>query len=261
MSAEVIVDDGLTVERSGRIVLRLKDSKPLRLQAAGMTAVIGPNGAGKSTLLRVLAGLSPPSKGCVRLNGKLLYSLSPAERAKEIGYLPQTLTPAWDYTGREMIDLQASRNPRDRKSAATIAAEMNCEALLERRWSRLSGGERARIALAGVLAAPSSVLLADEPAASLDVQHRHHVLKELARHADSKLVIVVMHDIDLALAYCSRILLLANGALIADGAPMSVLSSQALDQVFGVRFQLANIDVRLGPALAVGASSLNQLSV
>jgi|LakMenEpi03Aug12_release.lakeMendotaPanAssembly.Ray.scaffolds.fasta_scaffold173187_3 iron complex transport system ATP-binding protein len=256
MSNEVILADGLEVLRSGRVVLSLKDSNVLRLQVGGMIAVIGPNGAGKSTLLRALAGLSPPSNGCVRLNGRLLYALSPVERAELIGYLPQTLSPAWDYTGREMIDLQASRNPRNRRSADAIATEMNVEALLEQRWSRMSGGERARIALAGVLAAEAAVLLADEPAASLDVQHRHHVLKELARHADSKVVLVVMHDLDLAMAYCSRILLLANGVLIEDGTPMSLVSTGILDRIFGVRFQKANIDVRLGPALAIGAPTV-----
>jgi iron complex transport system ATP-binding protein len=256
MSNEVILADGLEVLRSGRVVLSLKDSNVLRLQVGGMIAVIGPNGAGKSTLLRALAGLSPPSNGCVRLNGRLLYALSPVERAELIGYLPQTLSPAWDYTGREMIDLQASRNPRNRRSADAIATEMNVEALLEQRWSCMSGGERARIALAGVLAAEAAVLLADEPAASLDVQHRHHVLKELARHADSKVVLVVMHDLDLAMAYCSRILLLANGVLIEDGTPMSLVSTGILDRIFGVRFQKANIDVRLGPALAIGAPTV-----
>jgi len=257
MSTEVLLEGGLEVERSGRSVLSLKGPDPLRLQDGGMIGVIGPNGAGKSTLLRVLAGLVSPSKGRIRLNGRALHSLSPTARAEMIGYLPQTLIPAWDYTGREMIDLQASRNPANRKSAATIASEMNVHALLNQRWSRMSGGERARIALAGVLAAESTILLADEPAAALDVQHRHYVLKELARHADSKAVVVVMHDLDLALAYCSRILLLANGVLIADGTPMSLLSVDALDQVFGVRFQMADIDVRLGPALAVGATAGN----
>ncbi|MET1536936.1 ABC transporter ATP-binding protein, partial [Burkholderia sola] len=188
----------LTLRHRGRSVL---DAVSLQLPACGAVALVGPNGAGKSSLLSLLAGLQAPAAGCVLLDGQDIATLPVAERARRVGYMPQRFAPHWDLTLAELMHMR----------------------LAGRRWSTLSGGEQARALLATVLATDPPVLLADEPGAALDVRHRLALVQALAQRGRERLVLVVMHDLDLALAHFGRVIVLDQGRIALDGAPAELL--------------------------------------
>ena len=231
-----------------RLVVRrgsatLLDGLSLASDATGSIAVIGPNGAGKSTLLKVLAGIERPSGGKVRIDGRELTALSGAERARTIGFLPQYFEPHWDLSVAELVRLGAERagrtsaGPRDNDAVQRIATTFELAGLEHRRWSTLSGGERARVLLATVLVVDPPLLLADEPAAALDIRHRLDVIAALAHRGRERLSIVVVHDLDLAFRFFDRVLLLDHGRVVADGPAAALIDDPRLDATFGVRFE------------------------
>jgi ABC-type cobalamin/Fe3+-siderophores transport system ATPase subunit len=216
--------------------------------AAGETvAIVGPNGAGKSLFLKILAGIERPTSGGTLLNGRAMSGYSARERARHIGYVPQQFQPHWDFTVFDLVRLGAERAAAVSQSNVILAIEAaGLGPLRDRRWSSLSGGERARVLLTAVTAAGPSVLLADEPAASLDAKYRIEVCRALAHRQEERLSIVVMHDLDLAFHLFDRVILMGAGRVVADGPAAEVAQSDALDRVFGVTFE------RVGSKGAVG---------
>ena len=230
-----IAADNLVVKRNGATLL---DDLSLSLGATGSVAVIGPNGAGKSTLLKVLAGIETPTAGKVRIGDRDLASLSSAARARTIGYLPQYFDPHWDLTVAELVRLGAERSDRLAGGAIEKAIEtFELEDLGRRRWSTLSGGERARVLLATVLVVDPPALLADEPAASLDIRHRLDVIGTLTRRGSDRLSVVVVHDLDLAFRFFERVIVMDRGRIVADAPAAALIDDPRLDAVFGVRFE------------------------
>jgi len=174
----------------------------------------------------------------VRLGRRNLADLPAAQRVQEIGFLPQHFEPHWDLSVAELLEIGAGRTrslPVDALEKTKVAFELG--GLERRRWSTLSGGERARVLLAMVLVVDPPVLLADEPAASLDIRHRLDLVQALAERGEEKLSIVVVHDLDLAFSFFDRVVLLANGELIADEPADRLVSDPRLDDAFGVRFE------------------------
>lgn len=221
--------------RSGDVVL-LREIE-LDCEAPALVGIIGPNGAGKSTLLRLLAGYRRPDAGEVTWNGRPLSAWTAAERGAHCGYCPQQFEPAWDYSVAEIVQLGRDR---DRATAPSLDGILNAHgiaALASRRWSRLSGGERARAMLAATLATEPPLVLADEPGASLDMRHRLALLERLKAYARRALVVVVMHDIDLALRFCDRIVLLDGGRIVAQRTGSDILADPAFAAAFGLRLQ------------------------
>ncbi|KMO17367.1 ABC transporter ATP-binding protein [Methylobacterium indicum] len=216
---------------------RLLDGVSVDLVPGALVGLIGPNGAGKSTLLRTLAGLLRPAAGRVTLDGVPLADLPSSERGRRIGYLPQSFQPAWDYTVREVIELGASRRPGAALAIPDLLRDHALADLAERRWSQVSGGERARALLATTLVAEPDVVLADEPGASLDIGHRLDLMRRLRAWARHGIVVVVLHDLDRAVVDCDRLVLLERGRIVRDAAAAAVAASQDLDRVFGVRFE------------------------
>ncbi|HTK71764.1 MAG TPA: ABC transporter ATP-binding protein [Croceibacterium sp.] len=206
------------------------------LRAGEVTAICGPNGAGKSTLLQCLAGLLLPEGGAAMLDGANLASLEPRTRARAIGYLPQEGEIAWDLSVQNLVAL--GRLPyRDRGEAQVNAAieALDLETLSTRPVSTLSGGEKARALLARVLAGEPRWLLADEPLAALDLGHQLDLvgrLREVARSGAG--VVLVLHDLSLAMNHADRVLVLDKGGLVADAAPEVALDSELIEQVWGV---------------------------
>jgi iron complex transport system ATP-binding protein len=224
------------VVRRGKSTL-LRDLS-LAFDATESVAIIGPNGAGKSTLLKVLAGIEAPTEGQVRLGRRTLADLAAAERAQTIGFLPQHFEPHWDLGVVELLEIGAGRAKRLSASALeTTSAAFELGGLERRRWSTLSGGERARVLLAMVLVVDPPVLLADEPAASLDIRHRLEVIQALAERGGDRLSVVVVHDLDLAFSFFERVVLLAGGEVVADQPAARLVADPRLDEAFGVRFE------------------------
>jgi ABC-type cobalamin/Fe3+-siderophores transport system ATPase subunit len=229
-----IAADNLVVKRNGATLI---DGLSLSMGPAGSVAVIGPNGAGKSTLLKALAGIEKPTAGAIRIGDRDLASLSNAQRAATVGYLPQYFDPHWDLTVAELVRLGAERG--DRLPAGAIeqaTGRFELTTLGRRRWSTLSGGERARVLLATVLVVDPPVLLADEPAASLDIRHRLDVIRALTRRGDDHLSVVVVHDLDLAFTFFDRVIVIDRGKVVADGPAKSLIDDRRIDAAFAVRF-------------------------
>jgi iron complex transport system ATP-binding protein len=227
--------ENLVVRRGAATLL---EGLSLSLDGAESVAIIGPNGAGKSTLLKVLAGIEVPTEGQVRLGRRTLADLPAAVRARTIGFLPQYFEPHWDLSVAQLLQLGAERGERlpvDALKQAIAAFEL--AGLEPRRWSTLSGGERARVLLAAVLVVDPPVLLADEPAASLDIRHRLDVIEALAARGRDRLSVVVVHDLDLALNCFGRVVLLAGGQVVADEPAARLVEDRRLDEAFGVRFE------------------------
>ena len=207
------------------------------LQPGAITAICGPNGAGKSTLLLALAGLLRADEGEVLLDGATLSDLPPRERAKAIGYLPQSGEVAWDVSVASLVTL--GRLPHGDAGRFAVASAMAATAMSDfaaRPVSTLSGGEKARALLARVLAGEPRWILADEPLAALDLAHQLSLLNVLRRQADEGVgVVLVVHDLALAMNHADRVLVLADGRTKADSAPEEALSLDIIHDVWGVR--------------------------
>ena len=222
----------LTLRRRGRAVV---DGVSLALPARGAVALVGPNGAGKSTLLSLLAGLLAPDAGRVLLDGADLAAMPVAQRAQAVGYMPQHFAPHWDLRVDELVAMRLEGQP-SAQDAGAVLAQAGLSAFAARHWSTLSGGEQARALLATVLATDPPALLADEPGAALDVRHRLALVEALAARGHERLVVVAMHDLDLAFQHFGRVVVLDQGRVALDGGA-ELLQSPSLDAVFGVRFE------------------------
>ncbi len=238
----MLAAQNLTLTRGGKPVV---ESFSAALVPGAITAIVGPNGAGKSSLLLGLAGLLEPAAGSVMLDGQALAAIAPRTRAQAIGYLPQTPDIAWDVAVENLVAL--GRLPwRDRGTAAVEAAlsALALEPLRHRPVSQLSGGERARVLLARVLAGEPRWILADEPLAALDLAHQLSLIayfKACARAGQGgggqgagQGVVVVLHDLAIAMNHADRVLVLKDGRLIADGPPEVALAADVIAQGWGV---------------------------
>ncbi len=207
----------------------------LTLRAGEVLGVIGPNGSGKSSLLQCLAGLLDYD-GEILFEGKALADMPHQQRARHIGYQPQSAESAWALSVEDVVAL--GRLPWGDRQAEAIGQAVHqtgIEALLDRRVDRLSGGEQARVWLARVLAGQPRVLLADEPIASLDLLHQRSVMDALRAYADGgQGVMLAIHDFGLAARYCDSLCLMRNGAVHALGTPAEVLTEAHLSEVFQV---------------------------
>jgi len=207
------------------------------LRPGELTAICGPNGAGKTTLLRALAGLEP---GPVTLAGQPLAALPPRSRAQTIGYLAQDGEAAWNLTAEALVRLGRlpHRTGRTEDDAAVEAAlsALDLTHLARRGVHTLSGGERARVMLARVLAGEPRWILADEPLASLDLAHAAALLAHLRQAADQGTgVVLVAHNLAHAMNHAHRVLVLHEGRLAADGLPEAALSADVIAQVWGIK--------------------------
>jgi iron complex transport system ATP-binding protein len=209
------------------------------LERGHITAICGPNGAGKSSLLEALAGLLVPESGGVALDGVSLAALHPGERARTIGYLPQAGEVAWDLSVRGVAEL--GRLPHGDRAAEPVECALTAldlQDLAARPVSTLSGGERARALLARVLAGEPRWILADEPLAALDLAHQLALLRHLRNAAeDGTGVVLVLHDLALAMNHADRVLVLEQGRLVDDGPPEEALGAETVERVWGVSAQ------------------------
>lgn len=237
------------VTRGGRRVL---DGATCQARAGRVLAIIGPNGAGKSTLLRLLTGELAPSSGEIFFADRPLFSWSVGELALRRAVVSQHSELSFPFTVQEVVRL--GRNPHPGRGDA-LADHAACRAALAsvdlsdralQPYPTLSGGERQRVHLARALAqlaGPASgprALLLDEPTASLDLSHQHSTLalaRDLARR-DNLAVLVVLHDLNLALAYADDLLTLSGGRVVAAGSTASTLTPDLVRAVFGIHATL-----------------------
>ncbi|UFU03267.1 ATP-binding cassette domain-containing protein [Ruania suaedae] len=235
-SAPSLVVESLVVDRGSRRVL---EGVGFHAAPGTVTAVIGPNGSGKSTLVGAIAGDVPVVSGTVLLDGSPVPSLRPSQAARRRSVYTQETSVSFDYLGAEIVALgrrpwraQESAAGREAIVAAALA-QTQMSAAAGRRVLTLSGGERARVQLARVLAQDTPVVLLDEPTAALDLRHQalvHALCREVA--AAGGTVLVVLHDVDSALAVADQVLLLDQGRLAVCGAPEEITAGH-LERVYG----------------------------
>ncbi|NLH82447.1 MAG: ABC transporter ATP-binding protein [Phyllobacteriaceae bacterium] len=237
----------LSVRLGDRAVLAGLD---LDLGPGRFVGLVGPNGAGKSTLLRALAGLVPHT-GEIRLDGRSETTLSRAERARLLGYLAQTREVAWSMSVAEVValgrlprrDAFARPTAEDVRAVAAALSRAGLEALADRPIDRLSGGETARALFARLIAQETPIVLADEPVAGLDPAHQLATMRTLADLAgEGRTVLASLHDLTLAARFCDRLVVLAQGGIVADGAPEAVLTPSLVARVYGIEADVVHHD-------------------
>jgi len=207
-----------------------------------VTGLLGPNGAGKSTLLRLIAGIEKPDSGHVALDGTTIATLPRREAARRIALLEQNTSPSVDLSVEEVVLLGriphrtrllgSFGGPEDRKVALDALTAVGASELGGRPWHTLSGGQQQRVHIARALAQRPSLLLLDEPTNHLDVSAQLSLLGQV--RGLGLTTIMALHDLNLAAAYCDRILLLHAGRLVAAGTPEEVLHPATIAAVYGV---------------------------
>jgi iron complex transport system ATP-binding protein len=250
MSTANLKAEDVVVRLGGTLVV---DGASFDLKAGEFSVLIGPNGAGKTTLARALAGLIP-AEGRIAIEGRSLASLTPRQRAQRIAYLPQGHVFHWPMAVAAIValgrhphaDVFSGLSEADRTAVDHALKATDTLPFAARAVTTLSGGERARVALARALASEAPILIADEPTVSLDPRHQLVVMELLAgvAHAGAA-VLAIVHDLALAARFADRILVLERGRLNAQGTAREVLTPERIASVFGVEAEI--IDSSVGP--------------
>lgn len=254
-ASSVLLDaQALSLQLGGAVLLREID---LQVQGGELVGLIGPNGAGKSSLLRVLAGMETAGSGRVTLSGQPLQQLGSEQRARRIAWLEQRPQLHWPLPVHQVVALgrlpwRHAQGPADSAAVSAALARCGLQALSDRDFTSLSEGEKLLVNLARILAVESDLILADEPTAALDPGQQLQVMALLQQQAQAgKAVLAVLHDLNLAARYCSRLLLMHQGGIVASGTPEQVLTPALLKQVYRIqaRFDPATQTVLVaGPA-------------
>jgi len=220
----------------------------LQLAPGELLGILGPNGAGKSTLLRCLAGLLP-FEGTIEVAGRALSSASripPRDLARQVALMHQdaapTAFPAADVVMMGRYPHQSrfrGESADDRRLVAQAMAFTSTEALALQPLDQMSGGERQRVLFAKALAQDTPILLLDEPSASLDLSHQQQTFRYAQTlAAGGRTVVAAVHDLRLAARYCTRVVLLAEGRVLAQGTPTEVFSPRNLEAAYGVQVRV-----------------------
>lgn len=219
-------------------------------EAGTFSVILGPNGAGKSTLLACLAGLLRPDSGTVSIDSDDISTMPATARARRIGLLPQGAETHWAITSEALVTLGriphmrgAGPSADDRRAIAAAISATATESFAMRPVTTLSGGERARVLLARVLAGEPQWVLADEPLANLDPGFQLDILELLRQQAgEGAGVIAVLHDLHHAVRFADHIVLLHEGKLFAQGCVDDVITARNLAAVYGIDAHLFKDD-------------------
>ena len=213
------------------------------IEGGKLVALIGPNAVGKSTLLKALIGIRPIHEGSISLFGEELTALAVSDRARRIGYLPQTLPQATTLVAYELV-LSAARamatGSETREAVEEridrVFDELDIRELALRRMGEMSGGQRQMVGLAQVLVREPRLLLLDEPTSALDLRWQLRVLETVRTtvSATGALCLLAVHDLNLALRFADRVILLGSGGLLAAGKPTDVLTPDLIEEAYGV---------------------------
>lgn len=231
---------GVTARYAGAAHAALRDLH-FRIDAGEFVVVAGPNGSGKSTLLRVLLGIEQGMTGNVTFRGRTIGEWSRAELAQAIAMLPQREEPTFSLLVREIVMLGrwaalgpvAQPGARDHAAVAATMEACRISQLADRPTNSLSGGEWQRVRLARALVAEPEYLILDEPGTALDIAHEMALYDLLhAQVTKGRGVLAVTHHLNAAMRYATRVILLKEGRVVADGAPVEVLASDTVSRVF-----------------------------
>jgi iron complex transport system ATP-binding protein len=239
--------------RLEKVGMRYPQAEVLRsvsfsLPAGQFAGVAGANGAGKSTLLTIMAGLRHGYTGSCFFEDKEVQRWKRRQYASRVSFVPQSVRIEFPFTAEQVVMMGRTpfcdgmfESPEDIEQVENAMRLTDTLEFRRRDFRSLSGGERQRVILASALAQSPRVLLLDEPAAFLDLQHQvslFRLLRDLCR--DGLLAVAVTHDLNLAAAYCSRLLILEKGVLVEDAPPEKALTPERLASSFGVQSQVVS---------------------
>jgi iron complex transport system ATP-binding protein len=219
----------------------------LDIDFGNVVSIIGPNGCGKTTFIKCINKVLRPQSGKVLLNDEDLHLMKQKDIAKKIAYVPQMTN---EFFSGSVIDLVLmGRRPyinwkvsdEDIKMVLDILDNMDIIHLADKRYSELSGGQKQKVLIARALAQDTDIYLLDEPTSFLDIKNQIEVMKmarELANQG--KIVIIVVHDLNMAMKYSDKILLLEEGSVIASGKPNEVLTEENIKKVYDVDIDIVN---------------------
>lgn len=220
----------------------------LALERGDLLAVVGPNGSGKSTLVKAISNTLPPAGGRILLGGRDVKGMPARELAREVAVVAQETGIDFDFTVEEVVLMGRlphlarfrGESPADHAAVRRAMEETNTLHLKDRLVTRLSGGERQRVVVARALAQGPGLLILDEPTAHLDIAHQVELL-DLTRRLNREqglTVLAVLHDLNLAAQYASRILMIKEGRRFAEGAPAEVVTEANVAAVYGSRVRV-----------------------
>ena len=238
-----VVATGVGVSLDGHRILSNID---LAVAPGEVVALVGPNGAGKSTLLAAISGDVPTDTGSIEIAGRALADYRHLELARERAVLTQDNQLSFPFTVSQVVAMGRSpwtrtdRFDEDEVAIAQAMLAVDIDHLADRRFTSLSGGEKARVSLARVLAQRTPIVMLDEPTAALDLRHQEDVMRAVRTLASAgTAVLVVVHDLSLAAAYADRVAIIAQGTLIAAGSPEQVLTAAQVSSVYGLPVEVS----------------------
>ncbi|MCC3314056.1 ABC transporter ATP-binding protein [Nocardia africana] len=259
--AHRLTAEDITLAYGGRVIV---DGLSVDIEPGLITTVIGPNGCGKSTLLRGLGRLLRPTAGRVLLDGKAIATMKTRDVARIVGMLPQTPVAPEGLTVADLV--ARGRHPHqswlrqwsadDETEVAHALAQTGVSELADRTLDELSGGQRQRAWISMALAQGTDILLLDEPTTYLDLAHSLEVLDLVDRLHDDlgRTVVMVLHDLNLAIRYSDRLIVMREGRIVAQGAPGEVIDTELLQTVFGLRAEVHTDPVSERPMIVpIGA--------
>ena len=238
MTETIIELKNLSIGYGNKSVLQDVNAK---INKGEIVGIIGCNGAGKSTLLKTIRGLLPKQSGEILYFGRKVESFSEKELAREVAYLQQNVEVGFGYTGKDIV--LAGRYPymkwwkgesiSDEELALKCMEYTGTKELAERPVNEVSGGQKQRILLAKVLPQKTPILFLDEPTTGLDMVYQEEIFRFSKALAEmGKTILMVVHELNLAAKYCSRIILLGEGTVIADGRPDNVFTEKILSKAY-----------------------------
>jgi ABC-type cobalamin/Fe3+-siderophores transport system ATPase subunit len=235
--------EGVSFSYGNRSVL---DSVSFNAVEGEFLALLGVNGSGKSTLLDIISGFRTPEIGSVTICGRSQSKWKRRELAQQISHLPQTIHSDLPFTAEQLVGM--GRYPHtdnwfesaeDHRFVRTAMERTSCWSQRRRSFSSLSGGERQRVVVAACLAQNAAVLLLDEPSTFLDIEQQLHCFSVLRDEAQNgKLCIAATHDLNLALTYCTRLLVLADGVIAYDFKTVEAHNNKAWLSLFSKHLEM-----------------------
>ena len=239
--------------RSKKVIKNLSVS----FQSGDFCALIGPNGSGKSTLLKAMLNYIPIISGEIIIDEKEITNMNRTEIAKKISLIPQSFNLQFEYTVKDLVlmgrfpylSYAQSYSREDYQNVDKVLLELELNKLKKNMFNELSGGEQQRVIIARSLVQNTDTILMDEAFSHLDINHQieiMHILSKINR-LQNKTIILVSHNLNLVSEFCSRIIMLKDGELIADGTPKKMINSTNLKKLYDVNLSIINNPITNNP--------------
>ena len=249
VSNPIIKCENVSVVRGETTILQ---DVSLQANQGELIAILGPNGAGKSTLLGVLAGDLIPNSGTVNFGGDQISSLTKRELALRRAVLPQQVTVSFPFSVEEVVEMGRGPKPTsgDQDLIEMAMKRVDVLEMRPRLYRSLSIGEQARVSMARILAQDTPLLLLDEPTAVLDIGQQEKLMRIVRSLVDDgRTVIAVFHDLNVAMSFADRVVLLQKGKQVATGAPRETMTAETLSNIYEHKIDVITVNDDTGPVV------------